>query len=58
VLNCPEGRTAPGKWIDFNFYGNQLVSHFATSEYKPATKMIGGIPVPNLAIYLSDKETC
>ena len=31
ILGCPQGRTDPAKWIDYNIYGSQLVAHFATS---------------------------
>ncbi len=27
-LGCPEGRSSP-EWIDFNFYGHQIVAHLA-----------------------------
>lgn len=28
LLGCPEGRSSP-EWIDFNFYGHQIVAHLA-----------------------------
>ena len=30
-LGCPEGRSSP-EWIDFNFYGHQIVAHLAPGE--------------------------
>lgn len=27
VLQCSEGRSSPGSWVDFNFFGHQLVLH-------------------------------
>src|SRR5689334_5204679 len=27
VLGCPEGRSAPGEWIDFDLFGHQVVAH-------------------------------
>ena len=30
-LGCPEGRSSP-EWVDFNFYGHQIVAHLAPSE--------------------------
>jgi extradiol dioxygenase family protein len=30
-LGCPEGRSS-NEWIDFNFYGHQIVAHLAPSE--------------------------
>ena len=31
TLGCPEGRSSD-QWIDFNFYGHQIVAHLAPSE--------------------------
>jgi len=31
LLGCPEGRSSPD-WIDFNFYGHQIVAHLAPGE--------------------------
>ncbi|MDR7304785.1 extradiol dioxygenase family protein [Rhodoferax saidenbachensis] len=31
TLGCPEGRSSED-WIDFNFYGHQIVAHLAPSE--------------------------
>ncbi len=31
TLGCPEGRSSQ-EWIDFNFYGHQIVAHLAPSE--------------------------
>jgi len=31
LLGCPEGRSAP-EWVDFNFYGHQIVAHLAPDE--------------------------
>ena len=31
LLGCPEGRSAP-EWVDFNFYGHQIVAHLAPGE--------------------------
>ena len=28
---CPEGRSAP-EWVDFDFYGHQIVAHLAPGE--------------------------
>ena len=30
-LGCPEGRCSPD-WVDFNFYGHQIVAHLAPNE--------------------------
>ena len=31
LLGCPEGRSAP-EWVDFDFYGHQIVAHLAPGE--------------------------
>jgi uncharacterized protein len=31
LLGCPEGRSAPD-WVDFDFYGHQIVAHLAPDE--------------------------
>ncbi|HLR29421.1 MAG TPA: VOC family protein [Paenalcaligenes sp.] len=34
ILGCSEGRSSP-EWIDFNFYGHQIVAHLAPDECQP-----------------------
>jgi extradiol dioxygenase family protein len=31
LLGCPEGRSSD-QWVDFNFYGHQIVAHLAPQE--------------------------
>ncbi|GAB7535139.1 VOC family protein [Burkholderia sp. 3C] len=31
LLGCPEGRSS-AEWVDFNFYGHQIVAHLAPDE--------------------------
>lgn len=31
LLGCPEGRSSP-EWIDFDFYGHQIVAHLSPEE--------------------------
>lgn len=33
LLKCEEGRSSK-TWIDWNFYGHQLVTHFASPTYR------------------------
>jgi extradiol dioxygenase family protein len=35
LLGCPEGRSAP-EWVDFDFFGHQIVAHLAPDECRPA----------------------
>jgi uncharacterized protein len=46
VLGCPEGRSAED-WVDFDFYGHQIVAHLAPSEVgHKATSSVDGDQVP------------
>ncbi len=31
LLGCPEGRSSPN-WVDFNFFGHQIVAHLSPDE--------------------------
>ena len=46
LLGCPEGRSSP-EWIDFDFYGHQIVTHLAPGEAAGrATNPVDGHDVP------------
>jgi len=46
LLGCPEGRSAPD-WVDFDFYGHQVVAHLAPDECgSAATNAVDGDAVP------------
>ena len=46
LLGCPEGRSS-ADWIDFDFYGHQIVAHLAPSEVgHKATSAVDGHDVP------------
>ena len=46
LLGCPEGRSSRA-WVDFDFYGHQLVAHLAPDECRPArTGEVDGDAVP------------
>ena len=46
LLGCPEGRNSPD-WIDFNFYGHQIVAHLAPHETgHHSTSAVDGHKVP------------
>lgn len=46
VLACPKGRQSPD-WIDFDFFGHQLVVHLAPDECaKVGTNRVGDEQVP------------
>ncbi len=46
LLGCPEGRSSP-EWVDFNFYGHQIVAHLAPGEVgHRSTSAVDGDNVP------------
>mgnify|MGYP001439585999 CR=1 FL=1 len=46
LLGCPEGRSCDA-WVDFDFYGHQVVAHLSPAECKPtATGEGDGDAVP------------
>ena len=46
ILGCPEGRSSPD-WVDFNFYGHQIVAHLAPDEVGHRhTSAVDGEQVP------------
>ncbi len=54
LLGCPEGRSSP-EWIDFNFYGHQIVAHLAPEACGSAgTNAVDGhgVPVRHFGIVL------
>ncbi len=54
LLGCPEGRSSP-EWVDFNFYGHQIVAHLAPGETGEARRSAvdgHGVPVRHFGIVL------
>ena len=54
VLGCPEGRSSD-EWVDFNFYGHQIVAHLAPGETGSAQRNAvdgHGVPVRHFGIVL------
>ena len=46
VLGCATGRSSD-RWIDFDFFGHQVVAHLADEEHSPApTNPVDGKQVP------------
>ena len=45
LLGCAEGRSAPD-WIDFDFYGHQIVAHLAPPVVGLVTNEVDGEQVP------------
>ncbi|GAA4352205.1 VOC family protein [Variovorax defluvii] len=58
LLGCPEGRSSD-EWIDFNFYGHQIVAHLAPGETGTAARNAvdgHGVPVRHFGIVLPMAE--
>ncbi len=58
LLGCPEGRSSQD-WVDFNFYGHQIVAHLAPAETRQAglnTVDSHGVPVRHFGIVLPMAE--
>jgi len=58
LLGCPEGRSSP-EWVDFNFYGHQIVAHLAPDEVgHRSTSAVDGdqVPVRHFGAILSMSE--
>ncbi|WP_299463449.1 VOC family protein [uncultured Microscilla sp.] len=57
VLGCKEGRSDE-HWVDFNFFGHQLVIHQKTVteiSHKPIANPVDGhaVPIPHFGVVLS-----
>jgi hypothetical protein len=59
LLGCPEGRSA-ADWVDFDFFGHQLVCHAVTgtAPERPAHTPVDGhdVPVPHFGLVLEMKD--
>jgi len=58
TLGCPEGRSSE-EWVDFNFYGHQIVAHLAPDEagqVRRNTVDSHGVPVRHFGIVLPMTE--
>jgi extradiol dioxygenase family protein len=58
LLGCPEGRSSDD-WVDFDFYGHQIVAHVAPGEVgHRATSAVDGddVPVRHFGVILSMDE--
>lgn len=56
TLGCAEGRSSE-KWVDFNFFGHQLVIHEKSSgldKDKPISNPVDGkdVPIPHFGVVL------
>jgi extradiol dioxygenase family protein len=54
LFGCAEGRSA-GDWVDFDFFGHQLVAHLAPGQHRPVHhNEVDGeqVPVPHFGVVL------
>lgn len=53
VLGCEEGRSSD-HWVDFNFFGHQLVLHIAEKHTQENKNAVDGkhVPVPHFGVVL------
>lgn len=56
LLGCPEGRSS-AQWIDFDFFGHQIVAHLAPARAGGDAAMNHvdghGVPVPHFGVVLT-----
>jgi len=58
LIGCPRGRRSE-EWIDFDFFGHQLVTHLSPGECgRAATNAVDGhdVPVRHFGIVLEPKD--
>ena len=57
TIGCPEGRSSD-EWVDFDFYGHQIVAHLAAGAGDAASNPVDGheVPVPHFGVVLSLEE--
>ena len=58
LLGCEEGRSS-GEWVDFDFFGHQIVAHLSANEAEhKAHNLIDGeaVPVRHFGVILTMKE--
>lgn len=57
VLGCEEGRSSD-HWVDFNFFGHQLVIHLKEKSKEDASNPVDGkeVPIPHFGVVL-DMDT-
>jgi extradiol dioxygenase family protein len=57
VMGCPEGRSAED-WVDFDFYGHQIVAHLAPAPASEACSPVDGhnVPIPHFGVVLNMQD--
>jgi extradiol dioxygenase family protein len=55
IIGCQEGRSSD-HWVDFNFYGHQLVIHYKKGKQEEApTNSVDGkeVPIPHFGVVIA-----
>ena len=54
ILGCVGGRSS-GHWVDFDFFGHQLVIHYSESKAMDSNNPVDGrdVPVPHFGVVLA-----
>ena len=57
TLGCEEGRSAD-HWVDFNFFGHQLVIHYSELEHQTIVNPVDekSVPVPHFGVVLMQAD--
>jgi len=57
LFGCPEGRSS-AQWVDFDFFGHQLVAHLDPSRRAVHFNEVDGkdVPVPHFGVVLAWEE--
>ena len=57
TLGCEEGRSAE-HWVDFNFFGHQLVIHYSEIKHKTVVNPVDdkSVPVPHFGVVLKQTD--
>ncbi len=57
LLGCAEGRSSD-EWIDFDFYGHQIVAHTGGDRGDRASNQVDGrdVPIPHFGVVLTMED--
>ena len=57
LLGCPEGRSSDA-WVDFDFFGHQIVAHLSPAGAAPGSNAVDGddVPVAHFGVVLEWAE--
>ena len=59
TLNCSQGRSS-ATWVDYDFFGHQLVIHLDESVGKKSFNCVDGenVPIPHFGVVLQWNDWC